>query len=1012
MAEHLKTFGWEYIVVDIRWFVENDKAGGYNQTDPRYVVDEYGRYLPAVNRFPSATGGKGFKSLADYIHSLGLKYGIHIMRGIPKLAVEKKLPIKGTNYTADQIYSTESLCTWLGDNYTIADKPGAQEYYNSIMELYASWGVDFIKIDDLSRPYHTSEIEMIRKAIDRCGRSIVLSMSPGPTPVEQATHASTHSNMWRMVDDVWDIWKDVTHLMQVAQDWYSYISPTWPDCDMIPLGRISIRGERGADRMTRLTPDEQYSLMSFFAIFRSPLMFGGDLPSNDPFTLSLLTNKEVLKMHRESTNVRQLFQQDGKLAVTSNNPISGDRYIALFNISDNPEPMEIQVSLNDIGIDTGCEVINLWTGESLGEIDKILSVKLRPHACGLFVCKKHLSDYPIQQVKLNNVELTDNFWLPKIRTIQEKTIRYAFDKCTSEGRLENFITAGNVIRGDTGKVRGFMPFDDTDVYKTIEGVAYSLINAPNPALSEYLDSIIKIIAYGQEPDNYLTTWRTIDPKNPPAPWVQTNGERWNDLAASHELYNSGHLFEAASAHYWATGKRNLLDIALKNANLLVKTFLDPNSKEHNQIPGHQIVETGLIKLYQITGNRNYLYLAKHFLDNRGHNITGAGSYNQDHKPVVEQDEVVGHAVRAMYMYAGMTDVAAIYDDSTYHNAIEKLWNNMISQKMYITGGLGARHDGEAFGDNYELPNLTAYSETCAAIGGVYWAERMFRLTGQSVYFDILERMLYNAVIDGISLEGTEFFYANPLETDGKYKFYGNSCTRQAWFDCSCCPTNLIRFIPFIPKLIYATQEDNLYVNLFVANKAKILLKNREINIEQKTDYPWNSKVNLSISTAQPVVFTMKIRIPSWLENEIPGGLYHYTNAPEKPYIVKVNGKSIKGDFIDGYFGIHRKWQTGDRIELQFPMQIRSVEADPQVKDNIGKFAIEYGPLVYCMEEADNPQWTFPTLSLKSSIVEWRPDLLGGINVIREKTNEGDCVLIPYYTWSNRGVGKMKVFFDK
>jgi len=388
MAEHLKAFGWEYIVVDIRWFVENDKAGGYNQTDPRYVIDEYGRYLPAVNRFPSAAGGKGFKPLADYVHSRGLKFGIHIMRGVPMLAVERKLPIKGATYTADQIYSTESRCWWLMDNYTIADKPGAQEYYNSIIELYASWGVDFLKMDDLSKPYHTSEIEMIRKAIDRCGRPIVLSMSPGATPIGQAAHASAHSNMWRLVDDVWDIWKDLTHLMQVAQDWYPYISPTWPDCDMIPLGRISIRGERGEDRMTRLTPDEQYSLMTFFAIFRSPLMFGGDLPSNDPFTLSLLTNREVLKMHRESANVRQLFQQDGKVAVTSQHPASGDRYVALFNISDNPEPLEIQVSLKDIGMDTKCEVINLWTGESLGVIDEVLSVKLRPHGCGVFVCKK------------------------------------------------------------------------------------------------------------------------------------------------------------------------------------------------------------------------------------------------------------------------------------------------------------------------------------------------------------------------------------------------------------------------------------------------------------------------------------------------------------------------------------------------------------------------------------------------------------------------------------------------
>lgn len=388
MAEHLKPFGWEYIVVDIRWFVENDKAGGYNQTDPRYVIDEYGRYLPAVNRFPSAAGNKGFRPLADYIHSKGLKFGIHIMRGVPKQAVEQKLPVKGTSYTADQIYSTDLQCEWLRDNYTIADKPGAQEYYNSIMELYASWGVDFIKIDDLSRPYHKREIEMIRRAIDRCGRPVVLSMSPGKTPVGEAVHASAHSNMWRMVDDVWDVWKDVTHLMQTAQDWYPYISPAWPDCDMIPLGRISIRGERGEDRMTRLTRDEQYSLMTFFAIFRSPLMFGGDLPSNDVFTLSLLTNREVLRMHRESTDVRQLFQGNGKVAVTSRNPLSGEKYLAVFNISDNSEPMIISIDLQDMEINNTVQVNDLWTGETMNVTNGILSVGLHPHACGLFVCKE------------------------------------------------------------------------------------------------------------------------------------------------------------------------------------------------------------------------------------------------------------------------------------------------------------------------------------------------------------------------------------------------------------------------------------------------------------------------------------------------------------------------------------------------------------------------------------------------------------------------------------------------
>ena len=338
MAEFLKPYGWEYIVVDIRWFVENDKAGGYNQTDPRYVLDEFGRYQPAVNRFPSAKDGKGFRELANYVHGKGLKFGIHLMRGVPKEAVEKKLPVKGADgITADQIYSTENQCKWLKDNYTIvASKPGAQEYYNSLFDMYAEWGIDFVKIDDLSAPiYHAPEIELIRNAIDQCGRPMVLSTSPGATPVASADHVKEHANMWRMVNDVWDIWHDVTNLLDVAEDWYPHISPgTWPDCDMIPLGRISIRGERGADRMTRLTEDEQYTLMSLFTIFRSPLFFGGDLPSNDEFTLSLLTNEAVLKMHAESDEVRQLYKTEKTVAITSNSTTSEDKYLALFNISD------------------------------------------------------------------------------------------------------------------------------------------------------------------------------------------------------------------------------------------------------------------------------------------------------------------------------------------------------------------------------------------------------------------------------------------------------------------------------------------------------------------------------------------------------------------------------------------------------------------------------------------------------------------------------------------------------
>ncbi|SER60812.1 glycoside hydrolase family 27 protein [Pedobacter rhizosphaerae] len=386
MAAKLKKAGWEYVVVDIRWFVENDKAGGYNQTDPRYVMDEYGRYLPYDGRFPSAPGGKGFKALADYVHNKGLKFGIHIMRGIPVEAVKRKLPIKGTQgITADQIYTTDLQCKWLRDNYTIvADKPGAQEYYNSILELYASWGVDFIKVDDLSRPYHKGEIELIRKAIDRTGRKIILSTSPGETPVADANHVKEHANMWRMVDDVWDVWKDLVHLMDVAQGWYAYTAPgTWPDCDMIPLGRIAIRGERGKDRMTRLSKDEQVSLMTFFTIFRSPLMFGGDLPSNDAFTLSLLNNKEILKMHKDGVEVRQLFMENGKVAITSRNSKTGERYLALFNIGDK-DAATISVDLKALGIGNEYKAKELWTGETIKGSGATFSKQLEAHASKVF----------------------------------------------------------------------------------------------------------------------------------------------------------------------------------------------------------------------------------------------------------------------------------------------------------------------------------------------------------------------------------------------------------------------------------------------------------------------------------------------------------------------------------------------------------------------------------------------------------------------------------------------------
>jgi len=389
MAKNLKKFGWEYIIVDIRWNIQNDKSGGYNQTDQIYTIDEYGRYIPAPNRFPSSANGKGFKPLADYMHAKGLKFGIHIMRGIPKIAVDRKLSILGAKgVTADQVYTEKGQCTWLRDNYTLlADQKGAQEYYNSIFDLYASWGVDFVKVDDLSAPsYHQDEVSMIRKAIDQCGRAIVLSTSPGETPIEAAPHVSQNANMWRMVNDVWDNWRDVTHLMTVAQKWYGYIAPgTWPDCDMIPLGRLSIRGERGKDRRTNLTKDEQYSLMTLFTIFRSPLMFGGDLPSNDEFTNSLLTNKNVLRMHKQGSKVRQLFQENGQVAITSIDSKTKEVYLALFNTGQTEQTIKVDLAKHNLPVKVAAT--DLWSGKKLGKIAGSIEQTLAPHACLLVSLK-------------------------------------------------------------------------------------------------------------------------------------------------------------------------------------------------------------------------------------------------------------------------------------------------------------------------------------------------------------------------------------------------------------------------------------------------------------------------------------------------------------------------------------------------------------------------------------------------------------------------------------------------
>jgi DUF1680 family protein len=641
---------------------------------------------------------------------------------------------------------------------------------------------------------------------------------------------------------------------------------------------------------------------------------------------------------------------------------------------------------------------------------------------GFAACKKQpeKQDYPIQGVPFNEVKVNDQFWLPKIETNRTVTIPASFAKCEEMGRMDNFLIAGGKMKG---KVKGEMPFDDTDVYKTIEGAAYSMTTTPDPKLDAYVDSVIAIIKIGQEADGYLTTYKTIDTTYSPAKWCAPAG-RWRNEQCSHELYNSGHMFEAAAAHFQATGKTNFLDIATKNADLLLKVF---GEGKNPGVPGHQIVETGLIKLYQVTGKEEYLKLARHFLDFRGDSTKRKlwGPYNQDHKPVIYQDEAVGHAVRAEYMYAGMTDIAALYKDEAYKNAVDKIWDNIISKKLYITGGLGARHDGEAFGNNYELPNLTAYSETCAAIANVYWNYRMFLLHGDSKYIDILERSLYNGVISGIGLDGKTFFYPNPLECDLHFKFNrGETLDRQPWFDCSCCPTNICRFLPSVPGYIYAQAPGSLYVNLFVQSSSTIRLdKKLPVTISQETHYPWDGQVKISVSPERASQFALYLRIPGWAQNQpVPGDLYSYISPEKGSVSITVNGETVQYKTEKGYAVISRKWKKGDMVNFSLPMNIHRVEANKLVVADAGQVAIERGPIVYCLEGKDNgPELMKLALAdtTKLSAI-FVPEMLSGVVTIsgeatvtaNKAVKSLKITAIPYFVWDNRGINEMKVWLPR
>jgi len=627
------------------------------------------------------------------------------------------------------------------------------------------------------------------------------------------------------------------------------------------------------------------------------------------------------------------------------------------------------------------------------------------------------NDYPLKPVPFREVRVNDQFWAPRLETNRKVTISHAFKKCEETGRIDNFSIAGGLMKG---KHKGYF-FNDSDVYKVIEGAAYALSLSRDAELEEYVDGVIAKIAAAQEDDGYLYTARTAmtPDRMPPG-----GKERWSDIASGHELYCAGHLYEAAAAYYEATGKRVLLDVALKSADLISEVFgpgrrCDP--------PGHQEIEIGLVKLYRLTGKEKYLNMAKFFLDQRGradgHRLYG--EYSQDHKPVVEQDQAVGHAVRAAYMYSGMADVAALTGDADYVKALGRIWENVVGKKLYVTGGIGARGGNEGFGEDYLLPNLSAYCETCAAIANALWNHRMFLLHGDAKYMDVVERVIYNGFLSGVSMDGDKFFYPNPLES-----YSGSS--RSPWFDCACCPPNIVRFIPSIPGYVYAKRDGDLYVSLFIGGRARVEMGGKIVQIAQETRYPWDGNVRVIVEPEKPhEEFTIHIRIPGWARNQpVPGDLYRYLQPIDEKVTLKVNGQPTSLEVEKGFARIKRRWSGGDVIELYLPMPVRRVVAHEKVLDDKGKAALERGPIVFCAEGVDNKDGHVLNLLLPDDselTTEYREDMLKGVVVVRGKARvvgrrmdgkpeimkgEVDFVAIPYYAWCHRGRSQMAVWLAR
>ena len=646
---------------------------------------------------------------------------------------------------------------------------------------------------------------------------------------------------------------------------------------------------------------------------------------------------------------------------------------------------------------------------------------------GISALQSRRPDYPFQPVPFTSVHLNDVFWAPRIETNRTVTIPFAFQQCEKTGRVDLFERAAKALKGEelTNKQPPGYPFDDTDVYKVIEGASYTLAVVPDPKLDAYVDSLIAKIAAAQEPDGYIYTTRTINPQSPHR-WA--GSERWVlERDDSHELYNLGHLFEAAVAHNLATGKKNLLDVATKAADLLVKTF---GPGKRTTWPGHQITEMALVRMYRVTGKEEYLSLAKFLLDERGPAPLPPGEranprgldYNQAQLKIVDQTEPVGHAVRAMYMYSGMADVAALTNDDAIRKAGDRIWDNLTTGKLYITGGIGSSATGEAFGKPYELPNMSAYNETCASVGMDYWNHRLFLLYGDAKYIDIMERTLYNGLMSGVALDGKTFFYPNPLESNGQHE-------RSPWFGVACCPSNITRFMASVPGYLYAKAGNALYVNLYAAGTADIDLNGRKIKVVQETRYPWEGAVKLTVTPDQAAAFAVKVRIPGWARNvPVPSDLYTFIDKSADTATVKVNGQPASMTLDKGYVTIDRSWKAGDVIDMTLPMPVRRVVAHQSVEADRGRVALQRGPIVFTAEWVDNPNGKVRNIVLADSAAltsRFRADLLNGVQVIEGRSvglsydasgkvlkQEQPLVAIPYAMWANRGRGQMAVWLAR